>query len=329
MDITIFDKYVGLKELNPSPTPEDYVNTISNIDQKLIDLLKQDEAGNIQTVWDDVKTNTIQAMDLCLRSKMCKLADYDPIIDESNESWINSDTLTESDNLKYKGVLINAQNIKNASITFSKLSFCSIGAIGTSVFKVFNAITGTELYTQSITGISGFNSIDLSFTKQMTFGDGLYYACIIIKDTSDGLAQLEQAQSTKGVLKFSSGIVATSTTAKKENIEIVDENFLNIGVSISYDFMKLVAQNAERLALPFKQYAGAELLERCLKSKRASQVTLINRDEQRFLIEDLKKESYKGIEQVATTLYKTLKAVPSVLQKDERTRAGNFLGSMV
>lgn len=327
MNSNIFDKYVGI-EGHTSIVAPDKVNSLPNITPEIVNFVKLEYGGTVDTLWDKVAETATEIISNEFTKQICKKANYNPLLQVTETPVIPSDSVEYvCDGTKYVGVEINCNKAREASLLID--SFCIDSDYnGTANIEIFNIQSGTGVLSKTHTFTAGAEIISLGLAKLgITFGQGKYFVGVAFPS---GIKLKSLGVNTGGdSVQVTSGFVLVSDSKVSTNVKNDSTFYASVLLELTHDFTDVIKRNAEQLALAFKYYAGADILFRLQSSKKANVVTLVNRDILTEQIKDLTEKGDYALKNVADIAYRQLMKIPNAIITDPNTKQGNFLSSFV
>jgi len=327
MDSNIFNEYVGI-EGHSSITAPDKVNSLPNITPEIVNFVKLEYGGTVDTLWAKVAETATEIISNEFTKQICKKANYNPLLQVTEMPSVISDKTEHiCDSSHYVGVEINCNNSREASLFLN--SFCVYSNfVGNADIEIFNIENGELVRSKNHHFKGGAEVIPIGLGKiEITFGQGKYF--VGVSFTSGTKLKPLSVNEEGDSVKITGGLLGLTDRKISSNVQNDAILYAYVLLELTHDFTDVIKRNAEQLSLAFKYYAGADILFRLQSSKKANVVTLVNREILNEQIKDLTEKGDYALKNVADIAYRQLMKIPNAIITDPNTKQGNFLSSFV
>jgi hypothetical protein len=317
----IFDSLIGIKGVG---TPADTVNTLNGIDDESVAFLTFANQSTTAVMFDKVKSQAYELLELEFIRQIPKNKSFSSLISSTTKVGISlsSETYTALVN-NYAGCVVQVNKIPDKTkITIKGLDFVSDTAFATNL-KVFNLLTGIELYSSAINVQAGINELSVNQSFNFTFGSGLYFIGFLPSIGAEFKELLGDGST--NVITVTPSVLPVALPVNHNNTSEIKSVF-NVIASVDYSYSKIIEDNKELFATPFKYACGAVMLEWILSSKKASRETLINREGMEALATCYRADAVRFIENVSSEVIGKIVATGNVKESAKKLNI-NSLGS--
>lgn len=275
MSLNCLKGHIGIEGCGgETPASDLYINRLPGIEMEAIDKIATADQVNFQGVWEDIEERAVRKFRnkvVMEFNKRYKLKTITQAVDI--EKLINTDVSTAS-GADYRGYALElnrdvddyvASNMQ--SIYIKSLPLYLSGAVNTTV-KIFDLDTETELFSQAVTGVQGWNtvSVNQTFSYRRLY---VVYNATNVTSVEQDITKLRQAvlygnDGCHCLCYYGSNLRieirgASSTIADPFNITYGDDTFGLSGIfSVQCSYDNLICNNMPVFETAFWYLCGAE-----------------------------------------------------------------------
>ncbi len=314
MSLSCYVDYIGVEGCDET-TPDSglFINQLPGIELKMIDKIADEQQVDFSGVWDDVQARAIRRFKTDINAefkKMYKLKNITQSIDMERVIDITSTTAAGVD---YRGFTLELDrqddnfaysNLETIYVQSVSLYFSSTDA---TTIKVFDIVTGTELYTQAVAAPAaiGWQTINLfqTFDSRRIFV--CYDATLLISvelDVTDLKNAVNRSQTgcNYNIACFScgassggananaelrAGSATIAATITEDDITFGDDSFGLSGIwSVICSFDALTCNNKETFTRAWWYLLGMELMEERIYTSRLNEFTAFDKNDAKQLL---------------------------------------------
>lgn len=275
--------FIGLEGCGTAvPDSGLHVNSLPGISLKSVDDTADQEQVTFASVWADVQLRATRRFFTDLRTELSrrfKIKSASQLVDIGEV--LGSTTTAAS--AKYRGLFIDLDGFTSTSYVQSNFQQINISTIRiyllaavNPVVKIFDAITGTQLFTHTMTGGAiGWNTIDVyeKFTARKVF---IAYDSTLAIGSNLNIENTGCCNDECGSIIYG-GESSIASTVKEASITKGNDSF---GLSVCYDIQctydAFVCCHKELFANPLWYLLGSQLLFELQYSNRINYYTTIN-----------------------------------------------------
>jgi len=300
-----------------TPNSGIFINQLPGIELEMIDKIADEQQADFNGVFDDVEERAVRRFKTDINAefkKRYKLKNITQSIDLEREIDSASTTAAAA---QYRGFTLELDrtddnfaysNLQTIHIQTLSLFFTSLNA---TTIKVFDILTGTELFTQAVPAPSstGFTTIDIyqTFSERRIF---VAYDATNLSGVNFDIVDLRNAinrrqddcnvacfscggsSNTNAELRAGSATIATTIT--ESDITFGDDLFGLSGVwGVACSFDSFVCNNKEQFTTAFWYLLGIELMNERLYSSRLNEFTAFDRNKAKEL-RNMYEVKYRG-----------------------------------
>jgi len=283
MPISCFNNLIGIRNLADEEDPDSgyYLNDLPGITtEKLEDISDQTDHYEPRLAWDDIYNRSTRLMENDIKSAMKKYYKNYSYIKDGITGRIDIRNTNFAAEAFYSGWFFDLTGLnENLLLTIDTVSINVITGTSLTV-KIFDAITGDQLFTEDFTVTAGLNTyrilnnIPLWKHRQIFIG---YDATTITAK------QVERFDIDLG--EASANHVSTSASVVKANITSANTGLIityNVGCSID----NFVCQRVDLFKDPFLYKLGIEFCNEHIYSDRINRFTLMEKEDAMALREE-------------------------------------------
>jgi hypothetical protein len=282
-----------------TPVSNLFINRLPGMELKALDKIATQDQVNFQGVWEDIQDRAVRRFRneaVKMLKKRYKLktitqsVDVEKLIDTTSSTGMDTEYRGYTLELNREGHDYVASNMQ--SIYIQTLPLWLPSAINTTV-KIYDLDTETQLFTRSVTGASGWNTVrvDETFTAQRLY---VVYDSTLIDSTGQDISKLKQAvlygNTGDYCLCYSGSSLnieirgANSTIADKFNITYGNDTFGLSGVfSVLCSYDALICNNLSTFETPFWYLCAAEYCFERQFTSRLNEFTTFGKDKAKEL----------------------------------------------
>ena len=267
-----------------------YVNQLPGISLKSVDKTADSEQVNYAGVWSDVQIRASKRFFSDLRAELSKRFKIKSITSAVDIVDRVDTTITTALAAKYRGLFVDLDGFQDNGYAVSNFQQINVQQIriylsvaSNPVVKIFNGITGAQLYTHTVTGGAiGWNDIDVyeKFTARKIF---IAYDSTLITSVNLPITETGCCNANCDSLIYG-GESAIATTVKESAITKGNDSF---GLSVCYDvqctYDAFVCCHKEIFVNALWYLLGSQLLFELQYSPRINFYTTINAQKAREL----------------------------------------------
>jgi hypothetical protein len=284
--------FIGILGCNSSdPESGIYINSLPGISLKQMDQIANEDKITYSGVWDDVQERAARRFETKVKAELSKRFKISTI-QQTFDLTKNLQTTTTANSAKYRGFFIDLDRFISDNnyvvsnfqrIYVQQLFLYLTGAVNTTV-KIFDAVKGTQLKSVSVTGASGWNTVNIneSYTARKLF---IAYDATSITGT-DNLIEVDFpcCDCTLDVQGAQSDI---SSTIRESDLTKGTNGYGLTGVfSSQCTYDSLVCNNKNVFSSAWWYLLGSEVMSEVIYTNRLSQYTTIGAQKAK----DLRKE---------------------------------------
>lgn len=275
--ISCLDNYIGLLDVTVNPTSGRYVNELPGIDTAQFDLIRKDEAYDIDSAWNDIETRAIRKFETKLNQWGARyFRNFSYVENNVTAQYINNDQVPS--NTDYRGWLFRdwASWQKNLSLNLQFVELYSTSNVTSSIL-VFDARTGDQIDAISFDFVA--DQINRVFINKQ-YPLWKYTDLFICYDAED-VTSLKVRNLNFGNFRGSrQGKISNSATVLKDNIAGVgtEGQGLILTFSLNCAWDNFVCQRIQLFEEPYMYALGVEFCNERLFSDRINQYTLLDHE---------------------------------------------------
>lgn len=301
--------YIGLQDCDGATSLSGmYINQLPGVELKMIDYIANEEQVNYSGVWSDVQQRAKERFRNDVISEFGKRYKIKTIYNSIDLEKIVDTTLTTAMAAEYRGFSIELNEANddyvrtNLQVIHIQTLFLYLQANGNTSIKFYDLDTNQLLLTKTVTGVAGWNTINVftSFdTKRLFVGYDSTAINSVTKDVSD----IDNLDFIDGSYLYWDGCGcnnaymfngAKATTASPYSITKGIDSFGLSGIwSIRCQYDNIVCNNLEAFKGAWLYCLGAELMKERIYSSRLNEFTVFDKNKAKDLLK-LFEAMYRG-----------------------------------
>lgn len=278
--------YIGLQGCGTVvPDSGMYVNGLPGISLKSVDNTADEEQISFAGVWSDVQERASRRLFTKIRAEFNKRFKIKNIVQAVNLTQNIDTTVTHAALARYRGFEIvlddydNSQGYVNSNFQQINVQYLQLylSVASNTTIKIFDAITGIEVFSSSLTGVAGWNVVEVNekYTTRKLFC--AYNATAVIGTKLEVLSDYCSCEYNGCTSVIYGGESAITAAVLNSGITRSQDTF---GLSGCYDvqctYDSFVCCHKEVFANAYWYLLGAELLFELQYSPRINYYTTIN-----------------------------------------------------
>ena len=290
--------YIGLRGCGTSePESGLFINELYGVQFESIQKIADSEQKTFQGVWDDVQVRGIHKMSTAVTNYFRSKYQIKKVSDTFNLGKILESTTT-APSAEYRGFFIETQYNSNFTNIYVQSVNLYLASPANTTLKIFDTLTGEELYTTSITGVAGWNlvKINKTFRAENIF---VGYDATAITSTNmkiDEIVRGEFECFCNDWFNCEAKVRGGSLVSPYTDVEEVNNTYglsSVFGVRCSYD--NLVCDNKDVFKVALWYLLGHELMNERIYTPRLNRFTTIDLDKAKALRDEFKNEYEKEL----------------------------------
>jgi hypothetical protein len=331
------ESLVGLSPVDAGSTRM-YVNRLPNANPELIKAIAEDDdksqgdPAGLATIWQEVKDEAYDCLRSDLLSEMAKRANFREVVESSALPDIISNP---------ESIIFTEERIIGVMITMPKSRYQSlyirnlyvnymIGAFPASaVLKVFDIDKGVQIGDDievSVTVDMDCLPVDVTIDCSKTGNRSIFVGVVVDENTELLSMDWSNPCSYAGAYLYN---LTNPDSPILSNLNDMDDCYVALEYEIRLSIDQVIAQFSEKLKRTYALMCAAGIIDRGLKSKRASKWTLVNRDAERQNLEDIRADLKKEIAGACRLIYGQVEQEKLALISRPDDQQGYFIGSFV
>lgn len=283
--ISCLTNYIGLRDVQTEPESGLYLNDLPGITTEQFELSRSLEVAVISEEWTALESRAIRGFEKDLKFRLRKYFKNHSIISSESTGYIDDNVLVSHGAGVYSGVLIDfygqSPNLK-ISIENVKLN---LTAGATFNIKIFDANIGTELFTDSVTGVAGINTFKVQ-EEYSVFDHNRIFVCY---DT----VQPYKMYDVPAPWSVSSQKISTGATVLHDDLSS-DGTGIAVNYNVKCGIDEFVCNRLSLFQEAFLYKLGIEFLQQSKYSDRFNRYTLLGEDKRNEMMTDYK-EQYENL----------------------------------
>lgn len=282
--------WIGLQGCGTTTPPSGvYLNELAGIDLKKVDKLANEEQQNYVGLWNDVQKRALRKFQKDVRNAFLDKFKLKGVSQTINFGKTIDTASTTASATQYRGTKIELNDPLD-EVVYSVLQTINVQAIrvyvpsGTPTFdiKVFDLDTEQELYTESVTGVTGWNDIQINkhFLARRIF---VCYDATSINSVSLDISDfnLDNCFKCKAQMK---GGYSTIASPYEVTENIYETYGLSVISSIECVWDKLVCNNKDNFTQALLYLCAMEFVIEWKNSDRVNRYTMIDNEKADWLL---------------------------------------------
>jgi hypothetical protein len=271
--------YVGLKQVQDNPTSDLFLNDLHGITTDKFNLSREiEENDGIAEAWNTLESRAIRLFEMDLMSNLKKYFNNYQIIHTDLTGYVDDNVLADHGSGKYAGWLFDMFSYSQAQKVLINDVRIHLASAENFNIKIFDANTGQELFTKSIVGVVGIQTIKVLKEFNVYEHNKIFvcYDTVIPYRAFHGPA-------VPGAL--SRGVISTSDTVISTNL-FGGENGLMVGYNIKCGIDEFVCSRLSLFLEPYLYKLGIEFLKTAKYSEQVNRYNLLGADMISELLEE-------------------------------------------
>lgn len=279
MIYTCLNNWIGVNDGSSNTSDSGvYINDLSGVELLRLNQLINDDDSDYSSIWEKVRDSALRKFSSDVTAEFSKRYKLKSINQSLDFGRIVDTSTTTASGAFYRG-FIKELNDSSANYTESNLKLLSIGTVKiymssaeSTTVKVFDLDTKEELYTTSVTGVIGWNTVKINqqFDSYRVF---VCYDSTNITSVKLDVSQLSTICVCDGNIRGASATIADPYTVTKGN----DSFGLSAVISEQCSFQKLICNNKYNFTTPLLYLMGIALCNEALFSDTISPITTSDR----------------------------------------------------
>jgi hypothetical protein len=311
-----------------------YVNRIPNVNPDLIEAIAESDEKSeadptgLKTIWQEVKDEAYDKLTADLLAEMAKRANFREVVETSQlpDNVSDAETFT-ADGDKMVGVCITMPKSQYQSL-FIRSLFVS-GLTGPAIIRFYDVDKGkrigvTDMVVESEDNYEYPVKISIPCHRQ---GNRSVFIGVLVTDgeTLDSIGwDTCCSYATNDLCQFPAYILPHA-----DHLIETKECFVALEYEIRLMIDLVIDRFAERLKRSYAIMCAIGVIDRGLKSKKASRWTMVNRDAEKQNVLDLKDDFKKELAGACRLIYAQVEQEKLALVSRPDDQAGYYLGSYV
>ncbi|MCF2487455.1 hypothetical protein [Dyadobacter sp. CY347] len=328
---------VGLAPVDSGPNRM-YVNRMPNVNAELIESIAEseersaDDPTGLATIWKEVKDEAYDCLKSDLLSEMAKRANFREVVESSElPDLINDPESIFFMEERIIGVMITMPKsryqllfIRNLYINYMIGSF-PVNA----VVKAFDIDKGVQIGADIAVEVGPDMDclpVNMSIDCSKTGNKSIFVGVVVDENIELLSFHWSNHCSYAGAYLYN----LTSPDAPiLSNLNDMDDCYVALEYEIRLSIDQVIAQFADRLRRTYAIMCAIGIIDRGLKSKRASRWTMVNRDAEKQNLEDLKADLKKEMAGACRQIYGQVEQEKLALISRPDDQQGYFVGDYV
>jgi hypothetical protein len=330
------EKLVGLSPIDSNPGLI-YVNRIPNVNAELIEAIAEEEEKSVEdpsglkTIWQEVKDEAFDKLRTDLLSELAKKANFRQIVDRTSlpQMIVDSSRMSWSED-RMVGVVVVMPKSRYQSLFIRSLYLIHDGAYKTEfTIRIMDAAYGKaiggDIITSTIEGSHDY-PINVSIDCSKIGRKSIFIGVLVPEGVTISSMGWESdcMYSVNDFYMFDPSVMPLMT----KMVEL-KECFVALEYEIRLSIDKVIEQYADFLRRSYAIMCGIGVIERGLKSKKASRWTMVNRDSEKLNIEDLNLDLKKELANACRLIYTEIEQEKLALVSRPDDHPGYFISSYV
>lgn len=330
------EKYIGLAPIDEG-AERLYVNRMPNVNPELIEAIaesdekSEDDPTGLTTIWQEVKDEGYDKIKADVLSEMAKRANFREVVQTSELPDHVTDTETISfDTDRMIGVNVTLPKSRYQSLFIRSLYAWFTGNIPVNVtIRIYDGDSGVQIGADILAVTSDENieyPVNVTVDCSRSGNKSVFVGILLpagIELTSMGW-NTDCMYSTNDFLSFDPDDAQAMSIG-----EDTKDCFVALDYEIRLSIDKVASLYGDRLKRAYAYMCAIGIIERGLKSKKASRWTLVNRDSEKQNVIDLKEDYKKELAGACRQIYSQVDQERLSLVSRPDDQAGYYLGSYV
>lgn len=315
-----------------------YVNRIPNVNHELIQAIAESEEKSLtdptgmKTIWQEVKDEAYDQLKSCLLSEFAKRANFREVVELSNLP----DIISSPESLIFTeeriiGVMITMPKSRYQSLYVRNLYVnYMLGSFpANAVVKVFDVDKGVQIGEDITVDVDpGDDHLPVNVSIDCSkIGNRSIFIGVVVDETIE-LLSLSWSNPCSYTSAYLYDLASTEAPVLS-NLNSLDDCFVALEYEVRLSVDQVIAQFADRLRRSYAIMCGIGIIDRGLKSKKASKWTLVNREAEAQNLLDLKDDLKKEMAGACRQIYGQLEMEKLALVSRPDDQQGYFVGGYV
>ncbi|WP_026630046.1 hypothetical protein [Dyadobacter alkalitolerans] len=330
------ESIVGLSPVDTGPNRM-YVNRMPNVNAELIEAIAESEEKSVSdptglaTIWQEVKDEAYDCLKSDLLSEMAKRANFREVVESSELPDLINDP---------ESIFFTEERIIGVMITMPKSRYQSLfirnlyvdhapGQTPESVtIKIFDVDKGVQIGADILVVVANQVHMPVNVTVDCskTGNRSIFIGVVVDENTELRSFNWSNPCSYAGAYLYN---LTTPDAPILSNLNDMDDCYVALEYEIRLSIDQVIAQFADRLRRTYAIMCAIGIIDRGLKSKRASRWTMVNRDAEKQNLEDLKADLKKEMAGACRQIYGQVEQEKLALISRPDDQQGYFVGDYV
>jgi hypothetical protein len=331
------ESLVGLSPVDTGSTRM-YVNRMPNVNAELIQAIAESEEKpegdptGLATIWQEVKDEAYDCLKADLLSEMAKRANFREVVESSElPDLINNPESLVFTEERIIGVMITMPKSRYQSLFIRNLYInYVIGSFpANATVKIFDIDKGSQIGADIVNEVSVTMDclpVNVSIDCSKTGNRSIFIGVVVDENTELLSFNWSNPCSYAGAYLYN---LTTPDEPILSNLNDMNDCFVALEYEIRLSIDQVIAQFSDRLRRSYAIMCAISIIDRGLKSKRASKWTMVNRDGEKQNLEDLKLDLRKELAGACRQIYGQLEQEKLALISRPDDQQGYFVGDYV
>jgi hypothetical protein len=329
------EPFIGLSPVD-SGSERMYVNRLPNVSPEMVQAIAEDDDKNtesptgLETIWQEVKDEAYESLKSCLLGEMAKRSTFREVVDRSELP----DLITVPESItvggdKMIGVVVTMPKSRYQCLFIRNL-YIQYGTMPEkTIIRIYDGDMarqiGADLEVDSKESDMDY-PVNISVDCSKVGSRSIFIGALV----PDGVTilsmnwNLDCNHSINDLYLFD-----PSESPLMETMTELDDCFVAVEYEIRLSSDLLVSRFADRLKRVYQLMCGIGIIDRGLKSKKASRWTLVNRDMELKNLEDLKADLKKEMANACRLIHPELEKERLALVSRPDDQPGYFISDYV
>lgn len=311
--------YIGIRWCGNTTVPPSsyYINDLAGLSLKQIVSLTDEESATFISLWNTIQQRGESRFSVDVRNALSSRYKVSSLLQGINLGK-EVGVISAPDGSAFHGFAIEMMDSAFleyspsplASIHVQQLSFYCAAADNTEVAEVaiFDMLTGTKLYTTSVTLATGWNTIEVNTTLINTLTTPVWNVFCGINATNLSTHYLQKPLNAVGTgcckSRIRGAYTASTTGITQDSLTYTDSTYGMSGIyTVKCLWDSFVCQNKNLFARAYWYCLGIELLTEQIYSNNLNSYTTINLTKAKELRDEYIIEYNKALEQTANNMH--------------------------
>jgi len=312
-----------------------YVNRIPNVNPDLIVAIAEDDEkseedpSGLKTIWQEVKDEAYDKFKADLLAEMAKRANFREVVERSEVA----DLLSDGEELEVEvdtmvGVVVTMPKSRYQSLFIRNLYVLFKNEPENVTIRIYNSDKGMQIGGDiiSTSGDDFEYKVDRSIDCSKSGNKSIFIGVLV----PAGSTLLSIGWNTD--CSYTINDLYSFPADQNPPLSILDETkdcYVALDYEVRLSIDKVASLYGDRLKRSYAIMCAIGVIERGLKSKKASKWTLVNRDSEKQNVLDLKEDLKKEMAGACRLIYSQVEQERLALVSKPDDQAGYYLGSYV